>query len=205
MKFTEFINELFENLPYEIDALPCIDVAQKATELFCAGQMAIDDYAIEIRNFSLFKLFEAEVEATKQMIFAKSKAYGGDDPLSNFRNSLRLGIEPEIGIALRINDKLARLRNLTHKINCGEIYLIDAENDCYMDILGYSVLLSYLYESTLKIGDLVEKIKGYKFEGQIRSIFKNSKGDTRVVVEFHDDCDPTGMLHIFNLEQIRKL
>jgi hypothetical protein len=74
-----------------------------------------------------------------------------------------------------------------------------------MDILGYSVLLSYLYESTLKIGDLVEKIKGYKFEGQIRSIFKNSKGDTRVVVEFHDDCDPTGMLHIFNLEQIRKL
>jgi hypothetical protein len=205
MKFTEFINELFAGLPDIIHASLDLRGAQNATELFCNGRMALDDYAIEIRNFAFCCLSTEQIELTKQMILAKSKAYGGDDPLSNFRNSLRVGIEPVIGIALRINDKLARLRNLTQKINCGEIYLIDAETDCYMDILGYSVLLSYLYESTLKIGDLVEKIKGYKFEGQIRSIFKNSKGDTRVVVEFHDDCKPTGMLHIFNLEQIRKL
>ena len=49
-----------------------------------------------------------------------------------------------------------------------------------------------------KVGDRVYKPKGCKFPGIIVAIFKNTKGQTRLVAEMIDN----GMLHIFTEEQL---
>ena len=48
-----------------------------------------------------------------------------------------------------------------------------------------------------KVGDLVSKTKGYKFDSTIVAVFTNTKGQIRVVAEHQD-----GLLHIFNEEQL---
>jgi len=50
-----------------------------------------------------------------------------------------------------------------------------------------------------KIGDKVEKVKGYEFPGTVVSVFTTTNGNIRLVVEM----DNFGLLHIFNEEQIK--
>lgn len=52
--------------------------------------------------------------------------------------------------------------------------------------------------SSFKVGDKVNKVKGYKFPGTIVSVFNTIKGDIRLVVEM----DNFGLLHIFNENQL---
>lgn len=55
-----------------------------------------------------------------------------------------------------------------------------------------------------KVGDRVEKTKGYKWPGVVVSIFETRAKKVRVVVE----CtarDVLGALHIYNTDQIRKV
>ena len=57
---------------------------------------------------------------------------------------------------------------------------------------------------SIKVGDRVQKVRGYLWPGEVRSVFTNKKGETRVVVE----CtvpEVVGALHIFNLDQIEKV
>jgi hypothetical protein len=49
-----------------------------------------------------------------------------------------------------------------------------------------------------KIGDKVWKPEGYAFDGEVRSVFKTTKGQTRIVAEL----DGNGMLHIFSEHQL---
>ena len=49
-----------------------------------------------------------------------------------------------------------------------------------------------------KIGDKAYKPKGYLFPCTIVAIFKNTKGDVRIIGEMKDN----GMLHIFNETQL---
>lgn len=49
-----------------------------------------------------------------------------------------------------------------------------------------------------KVGDKVEKAKGYRFPGVVVSVFATMAGDTRYVVEMVG----FGLLHIFNSEQL---
>jgi hypothetical protein len=54
-----------------------------------------------------------------------------------------------------------------------------------------------------KIGDVVEKINGYKYPGVVVAVFTNTKGEYRYVIE----CtvpEVAGMLHIFNRNQLEK-
>lgn len=53
-------------------------------------------------------------------------------------------------------------------------------------------------EYKFTVGDKVYKPKGYLFEGTVVSVFKNTKGETRLVVEM----EYNGMLHIFNESQL---
>ncbi|MGJ4945031.1 hypothetical protein ACQR1W_31010 [Bradyrhizobium sp. HKCCYLS1011] len=56
----------------------------------------------------------------------------------------------------------------------------------------------------MKIGDKVEKTKGYRWPGVIVSDFTTLKGERRLIVE----CTVTevaGALHIYNPEQLRLL
>jgi len=58
-----------------------------------------------------------------------------------------------------------------------------------------------------KIGDKVEKINGYAFVGEVVSVFTNSQGDVRLVVEHERSQreNSAGMLHIFNEKQLEKV
>lgn len=51
----------------------------------------------------------------------------------------------------------------------------------------------------MKIGDRVNKIKGYSFPGIVVAVFETTKGEIRVVVEM----DNFGLLHIFNESQLQ--
>lgn len=48
------------------------------------------------------------------------------------------------------------------------------------------------------VGDMVEKLKGYRFVGEVRAVFTTKAGETRLVVENND-----GILHIFNERQFK--
>lgn len=53
----------------------------------------------------------------------------------------------------------------------------------------------------MKIGDRVEKIRGYRWPGEVRAVFTNKAGETRVVVE----CtvpEVAGALHIYSPDQL---
>lgn len=50
------------------------------------------------------------------------------------------------------------------------------------------------------IGDKVEKAKGYSFPGIVVSVFQNTKGATRLVVEM----EVYGLMHIFSPENLVK-
>lgn len=56
----------------------------------------------------------------------------------------------------------------------------------------------------LKVGDNVRKVRGYKWPGEVRAVFKNKQGEERFVVE----CtvpEIAGALHIFNRMQLAKI
>ena len=55
-----------------------------------------------------------------------------------------------------------------------------------------------MIEPKFKPGDKVQKPKGYKFDGIIRSQFLNGAGEIRYVVEMEGN----GMLHIFSESQL---
>lgn len=54
------------------------------------------------------------------------------------------------------------------------------------------------------ISEPVDKRRGYPFPGEIRSLFRTAGGEIRVVVEMHVDGKPCGLLHIFNMDQLKR-
>lgn len=56
----------------------------------------------------------------------------------------------------------------------------------------------------MKVGDQVRKRKGYAFNGEVRAVFENSKGQVRIVAEHHGSQteESGGMLHIFSESQL---
>jgi hypothetical protein len=60
-----------------------------------------------------------------------------------------------------------------------------------------------MLSQTWKIGDVVEKISGYRWPGVVRSVFTTIAGETRIVVE----CtvpEVAGALHIYSPSQLRR-
>lgn len=54
----------------------------------------------------------------------------------------------------------------------------------------------------MKVGDRVQKVRGYKWPGIVVAVFNTLAGERRVVVE----CtvpEVTGALHIYNEEQLK--
>lgn len=57
-------------------------------------------------------------------------------------------------------------------------------------------------DKVFNVGDKVTKERGYPFPGVVVSVFQNTNGDTRLVVEAtHEEYK--GMLHIFSPENLR--
>lgn len=56
----------------------------------------------------------------------------------------------------------------------------------------------------LHVGDMVSKTSGYIFEGEVRAVYTNRKGEWRVVVEIVNPMgNGDGMQHIFSPAQLQ--
>jgi hypothetical protein len=91
------------------------------------------------------RLFEIHKELNDQgvaIMEAKNHDYRGGtgDPLANFRDSEGLGVNPIVGIMLRMRDKMARVKTFVEK---GTL-LVKGESvrDSLIDIRNYAVLIA---------------------------------------------------------------
>jgi len=82
------------------------------------------------------------LDELRQLHLSKSADYGsGEDPLANLRACEKLGIEPWIGVMIRAEDKMARVRSL---IRNGSLKNESIE-DNLADLAAYSLLALRLY------------------------------------------------------------
>lgn len=92
----------------------------------------------------LFKLHEDTCESALKTMVAKNHDYSGDngDPFANFRGAAYLGIDPVLGIMLRIQDKLARINTFVRK---GELKVKgEGVDDAIEDSINYLILIKGL-------------------------------------------------------------
>jgi len=68
----------------------------------------------------------------------KNRDYGNGNPLGNFMTAEQLGVDPFLGVLIRMSDKWTRICSLT---NSGEQYVKDeAIEDTLMDLANYALL-----------------------------------------------------------------
>lgn len=87
--------------------------------------------------------FLGYVDKIVQTRMKKGKDYGdGEDSLSNLRECARIGISPVVGVHVRMEDKMARIRSF---INKGEL-VNEPVRDSYLDIAVYAILAQILLD-----------------------------------------------------------
>lgn len=98
----------------------------------------------------LLELHTELTTAAKSLMERKNADYGANaDPFANFRMSSLLHLQPELGVLLRMQDKMARLVSFIEK---GELKVKEEGwKDSITDVINYSVLLC---------GLLIEKTGG---------------------------------------------
>lgn len=81
---------------------------------------------------------------------AKNHDYtdGSNDPFANFRMSEFVDVKPEIGILMRILDKIARLKTFANK-GILEVKDEDVDNSI-CDIINYLVLLKGMFDENAR-------------------------------------------------------
>lgn len=85
--------------------------------------------------------YHALLDRMRAMHEAKSADYGlGHDPLYNLRASQELGIPPWVGVVLRMNDKMSRLKAFCQhgQLKCESV------EDSLLDIAAYALLATIL-------------------------------------------------------------
>ena len=85
-------------------------------------------------------------QAAKALMTRKNHDYtsGSGDPFANFRGSSYLGIAPILGVMLRMQDKMMRIRTFAEK---GELKVKDeGVKDALIDLINYTVLMYGLVE-----------------------------------------------------------
>lgn len=89
------------------------------------------------------RFFELLTELS-QIYTVKAQDYSGDTPLKDIKEVSDLGIEPWIGVVVRMIHKFGRLKQLTKsgKVECKD----ETIRDTLMDIAGYSLITIMLLE-----------------------------------------------------------
>ncbi len=89
----------------------------------------------------LLELHKATCDAAREIVAAKNHDYTGDsgDPFSNFRASEVLGVPGEIGIMIRMLDKMKRIQTF---VNTGTLKVKgEGVDDAINDVINYAILL----------------------------------------------------------------
>lgn len=103
----------------------------------------------KLNKLTLIDLHQLLTENARMLMVKKNHDYSlGDDPYNNFRGSTLFHVEPEIGICLRMTDKMKRIETFLTSNNLK----VEDETvlDCILDLINYSVLMG---------GMLVERLK----------------------------------------------
>jgi len=103
-------------------------------------------------------------DTARELMSRKNHDYtaASGDPFANFRGSDYLGIKPELGILLRMQDKMMRVRTFVDK---GELR-VKGENvkDALIDLINYTALLYGLIkeqeDKEVKFGQVVPVPEG---------------------------------------------
>lgn len=101
----------------------------------------------------LMRLSEEMHKRSQDLMDQKNHDYRGGtgDPLANFRGATFLGIDPGVGILLRMMDKIMRLKTFAEK---GELFVQgESAMDAALDIINYAVLFQF-YADELGSGGL---------------------------------------------------
>lgn len=120
--YRKFVHERPDGTSIEVDGI--------------AKFVAINDSPTD----ALFRLHHNICDRAKSIMRAKNADYTAQstDPFANFRGSTYLGIDPVLGILLRMQDKLMRLRSFAEH---GELKVVDEGiEDTTVDILNYAIL-----------------------------------------------------------------
>lgn len=92
----------------------------------------------------LYQLHDETCATAKQIMLQKNADYtaGSDDPYANFRGGEEFGVEPEIGLMIRMKDKMKRVQSF---VNLGSLQ-VDNESveDACNDLVNYAILLKGL-------------------------------------------------------------
>ncbi len=101
----------------------------------------------------------------------------GDDPLANFKESLRLGILPFKGCVVRMSDKWMRVCTFVKSGN----YAVKKESfrDTLIDMANYSVLGILLWEDELKKENKNGKSKGTRRRKKVSNRSRKRSKDNR--------------------------
>ena len=87
--------------------------------------------------------FHALIEEIVTLHDRKNSDYAADDdPLSNFRRSRAFGIDPVVGILVRLSDKWSRIEQLTS----GKVAQNESLRDSLIDNAVYSLLAVLLLD-----------------------------------------------------------
>lgn len=87
------------------------------------------------------EVFDDTICNLSHTLARKNKDYtaGSDDPFANFRSSSEVGIDPLLGVLIRILDKVQRLKSfaLSGKLSVEN----ETVEDSLMDIMGYACFM----------------------------------------------------------------
>lgn len=97
---------------------------------------------------------ERFVKTQDELLFLharKNSDYSYGYPLANLMSSSQMGIPPWIGVAIRLGDKMARLRSLAYKRMKGVPQMIKEETvkDVFDDIAVYAILGRILFKENM--------------------------------------------------------
>ena len=95
---------------------------------------------------TLVERHKALCDKARAIMESKNHDYRGGtgDPFANFRGSTSLGIQPIVGILLRVQDKMMRIKTFAEK---GQLQVKgESVEDAILDIINYSILIDGLIQ-----------------------------------------------------------
>jgi len=139
------LDDTIESVPLDVD-----HIARHAWDLADSVRLRLDppmrafDSVGQLAAYALHAENLWNVEAMTALLCMKHHDYGTGN----------INAFGHVGVAVRINDKVARLRNLRHKMPAVQN---EATTDTLMDLVGYSIIASMLDagEFNLKLVDHV--------------------------------------------------
>lgn len=126
------------------------DVKSAMDILGIDAKAVLDNSSYKLDNEAYFQYLEKETADIISIMKNKNKDYtAGGGPFSNFEQARDFGIEPLVGLSLRLGDKFRRVQSYFKN----ESLAVKSEGieDAYRDIIGYSLIaLAMLHEKKLQ-------------------------------------------------------